>query len=102
MEGNAIRLAFDHVGSGLMVGKKDGLAPAVEDEGGALRQFAIAGADKAWHWATATIDGQTVVVTSDKVAAPVAVRYAYQMNPEGCNLYNREGLPASPFRTDDW
>jgi len=43
-----------------------------------------------------------VVVSSPEVPRPVAVRYAYSMNPEGCNLYNREGLPASPFRTDDW
>ena len=46
------------------------------------------------------VDGGTVVVSSDQVKAPVAVRYAFAMNPEGCNLYNKEGLPASPFRTD--
>ena len=48
------------------------------------------------------IDGDAVVVSNDQVAAPVAVRYAFCTNPEGCNLYNKEGLPASPFRTDDW
>ena len=53
-------------------------------------------------WAEATIDGKTVVVRSDKVAKPVAVRYAWAHNPEGCNLYNQDGLPASPFRMDDW
>jgi sialate O-acetylesterase len=67
-----------------------------------LRYFAIAGEDSTWHWADAAIDGNTVVVASSHVQRPVAVRYAYAMNPEGCNLYNREGLPASPFRTDDW
>jgi sialate O-acetylesterase len=67
-----------------------------------LKQFAIADASRNFIWANARIEGDTVVVSSDKVAAPVAVRYAWQSNPEGCNLYNKEGLPASPFRTDDW
>ncbi len=102
VEGNTIRMQFDHVGSGLMVGKKEGLAPTVEDAAGKLKRFAIAGADKQWHWADAVIDGDSVVLSSAAVAAPVAVRYAFSMNPAGCNLYNREGLPASPFRTDDW
>ena len=48
------------------------------------------------------IDGSTVVVRSSEVGKPVAVRYAFSMNPQGANLYNRDGLPASPFRTDDW
>ena len=65
-------------------------------------EIAIAGADKKWHWAKAEIDGETVVVTSPEVPAPVAVRYGFEMNPVGANLYNKEGLPASPFRTDDW
>jgi len=63
--------------------------------------FAIAGDDKKFVWADAKIEGDTVVVTSDKVAKPVAVRYAWGNNPI-CNLYNKEGLPACPFRTDDW
>ncbi len=102
VEGGAIRLTFDHVGSGLMVGRKEGLAPTVEDTAGKLDWFAIAGADQKWHWAEAVIDGETVMVSSPEVTEPVAVRYAFSMNPEGCNLYNREGLPASPFRTDSW
>ena len=53
-------------------------------------------------WADAEIVGETVVVSSAKVAKPTAVRYAWADNPEGCNLYNAEGLPASPFRSDDW
>ena len=65
--------------------------------------FSIAGADRKWHFAAAKIDGETVVVSAPEVKAPVAVRYAFRGNPMGdCNLYNREGLPASPFRTDDW
>ncbi len=102
VEDNKIRIEFDSVGSGLMVGKKEGRNPTVEDKDGKLKRFAIAGEDKKWAWADAVIDGNTVVVSSPDVAKPVAVRYAYGMNPSGCNLYNKEGLPASPFRTDDW
>ena len=102
IEGNKARLAFDHVGTGLMVGKKEGRTPAVEDKQGKLKRFAIAGADKKWFWADAVIVNHTVTLSSPEVQEPVAVRYAYQMNPDGANLYNREGLPASPFRTDTW
>lgn len=102
IEGSKIRISFDQVGSGLMVGKKDYWGPVLEDKGGTLKRFAIAGEDKKWFWADAKIDGDTVVVSSPEVPNPVAVRYAYSMNPEGCNLYNKDGLPASPFRTDEW
>lgn len=66
-----------------------------------LTGFGIAGADKKWIWAKSEIDGNTVVVFSDAVPNPVAVRYGWDNNPD-CDLYNKEGLPASPFRTDDW
>lgn len=89
-EGNKIILSFDNIGSGLMA------------KGGELKQFSIAGKDQKFVWADAVIDGDTVVVSCDEVADPVAVRYAWANNPEGCNLYNKEGLPASPFRTDEW
>jgi sialate O-acetylesterase len=89
-QGNAIRVKFKYIGGGL------------EAKGGTLQQFAIAGADQKWVWAEAVIDGDTVVVSSPQVSEPVAVRYAWANNPEGANLYNQEGLPASPFRTDDW
>ena len=102
IEDNKVRISFDSIGRGLMVGKKQGHGPATEDLEGKLRRFAIAGADKHWVWADAVIDGATVVVSSPVVLRPVAVRYAYSMNPDGCNLYNLEGLPASPFRTDAW
>jgi sialate O-acetylesterase len=91
VEGNAIRLKFTHVGGGL-----------VAKGGGPLKQFAIAGADQNFVWADAVIDGNTVVVSSKDVPAPVAVRYAWADNPAGCNLSNTADLPASPFRTDDW
>ncbi|MHB9133895.1 MAG: sialate O-acetylesterase [Armatimonadota bacterium] len=102
VEGRHIRISFNFVGHGLMVGKKDGLHPATADTGGVLRRFAIAGADKRFVWADAKIDGNTVVVSSPDVPHPVAVRYAYSQNPVGANLYNTDGLPAVPFRTDAW
>ena len=102
IDGGKAILTFDHQGSGLMTGKKEGKNPAVEDKEGKLKRFAIAGADKKWVWADAVIENGTVVVSSPEVKEPVAVRYAFSMNPDGANLYNREGLPASPFRTDTW
>jgi sialate O-acetylesterase len=101
-DGAALRVHFAHVGQGLMVGRKDGRKPVIEATGEALRGFAVAGADKKWHWAEAQIDGDTIVVRAAAVPEPVAVRYAFTANPAGCNLYNRDGLPASPFRSDDW
>ena len=84
-----ITLRFDHA---------DGLKARADEP---LRGFAIAGADKKFVWAKAEIKGNTVVVSSAEVLKPVAVRYAWADNPI-CNLYNKAGLPASPFRTDDW
>jgi sialate O-acetylesterase len=83
-------LHFDHVDGGL-----------VADGGGPLKGFAIAGADRTFVWADAKIVGETVVVSSEQISKPVAVRYAWADNPV-CNLYNKDGLPASAFRTDDW
>ena len=108
IDGSKAIVSFEDfsVGSGLMVGFKNNLdnEPAVAaPEGTALAGFAIAGEDKKWHWADAVIEGSTVVVTSPEVEAPVAVRYAFRANALGkCNLYNAEGFPASPFRTDSW
>lgn len=90
VEDGRIRIRFDHAADGLAA------------KGGPLTQFAIAGADRKFHWAKAEIDGSDVIVSGPEVASPVAVRYAWAANPEGCNLYNAAGLPASPFRTDDW
>lgn len=102
VERDSIRITFDYVGKGLMAGAKQGLNPTNEVADGSLEQFAIAGEDRQWHWAKAVIDGETVVVSSENVPNPAAVRYGYRMNPEGANLYNKDGLPASPFRTDNW
>lgn len=90
--GNGILLTFKNVGSGLLAASN---MP--------LQQFAIAGVDRKFVWANATIiDKQTILVSSDQIPNPEAVRYAWANNPKGCNLYNKEGLPASPFRTDRW
>ncbi len=89
-KGQRIVLHFNHVGGGLVIG-----------DGESLQGFAIAGADRTFVWADANIEGDTVVVSSDEVPEPVAVRYAWADNPV-CNLYNKEKLPASPFRTDQW
>jgi sialate O-acetylesterase len=100
VEANKIILSFDSVGQGLMAGAKEGLAPPKEDPAGELDEFVIAGPDKKWVAAQATIKGNTVVVFSPLVPTPVAVRYAFANCPQGRLLYNRDGLPAGPFRTD--
>ena len=88
----AMQITFDHVGAGLK-----------SRDGGPLKRFEIAGADRVWHWADASVKGKDqVVVSNPAVPQPVAVRYAWASNPEGANLINGEGLPASVFRTDDW
>ncbi len=92
IEGNRIRIRFRETGSGLAIKKTD----EVE-----LTYFAIAGKDKKFVWAKAIIERNTVVVWSDEVAEPMYVRYGWADNPEGANLINVEGLPASPFRTDN-
>ena len=99
-EGDAIRISFDHVGSGLIVGRKEGLNAVMEVGGGQLGHFAIQGSDDQWHWASARIDGDTVVVWKEGVKDPKHVRFGYESNPATINLYNKEGLPASPFTTD--
>ncbi|HCN31051.1 MAG TPA: sialate O-acetylesterase [Verrucomicrobiales bacterium] len=87
-----VLISFDHCGEGLK-----------SRDGGPLKRFEVAGEDKVWHWADASVkDEFTVSVSSSKVGKPAAVRYAWASNPEGANLVNSEGLPASVFRTDDW
>lgn len=84
-----IRLTFDHLGGGLVA------------KGEKLTGFAIAGEDQKFVWANARIEGNTILISSPVIAEPVAVRYAWDVNPV-CDLYNQAGLPAVPFRTDDW
>jgi len=89
VNGGSITVSFKETDGGLVA------------KGGDLTGFAIAGADQKWVAASAKIEREKVVVSSPDVAAPVAVRYAWAPNPNG-NLYNGAGIPATPFRTDDW
>jgi sialate O-acetylesterase len=95
IDGSKCWLLFDHVGDGL-VARGDG----------ELLGFSLAGKDRKFLKANARIDGDQIIVWNDHIDQPVAVRYAWENHPAGCNLYNRSGgepyLPASPFRTDDW
>ena len=86
IRGSTIWLFFNHVGTGLMAGRKEGPAPVREVKEGQLKHFAIADKEMNWHWAEATIDGETVIVRANEVPQPVAVRYAYAMNPASANL----------------
>ena len=90
IEGDKIIITFTETGRGLMA------------KGGILKHFAIAGEDKQFVWADAIIRGNKVIVSSKEVKKPVAVRYAWSDNPDDANLCNKDGLLASPFRTDNW
>ena len=92
IDGNRIILTFNHIAQGLVA----------KDKYGYLKGFTIAGADQKFVYAKAAIKGNTIVVSSDEIENPVAVRYAWADNPIDANLYNSVGLPASPFRTDTW
>ena len=102
IEDGAIRVKFTETGGGLATG----LAPWLPQDSPPLPTdkligFTIAGEDRRWVEADAETEGDSILVTSPQVPKPVAVRYAWANSPR-CNLYNKEGLPASPFRTDDW
>ena len=91
-KGSKVIVKFDETGTGLRI-----------RDGDKLDEFALAGADGLWHWANAKIGGKDrVEVWSESVAKPVAVRYAFNNNPKHPNLTNETGLPAAPFRTDNW
>jgi len=91
IEKDSIIIAFKNVGSSLITkGSQQ------------LNCIAVAGSDRKFVWASAKIINNKIVVWSDKVSNPVAVRYAWADNPENANLYNKAGLPTSPFRTDSW
>jgi sialate O-acetylesterase len=92
IDGSRVTLTFDHLGGGLSTTAPDGTV------GG----FAVAGTDRRFVWARGRIEGDHVVVSSDRVRQPVAVRYAWANNPADANLYSKSGLPAAPFRTDSW
>jgi sialate O-acetylesterase len=88
-QGHELRVTFDHTDGGLTV------------HGDKPEEFSVAGEDRQWHWADAKLDGDAIVVSSPEVPNPVAVRYAWQANPKA-TLFNGAGLPAAPFRSDDW
>lgn len=91
VEGNQVKVQFTHVG--------EGLASRHSEK---LQGFQIAGEDKVFHWAEAKIEGETVILSSEKVPAPVAIRYAWADRINWANLFNKDGLPAQTFRTDSW
>jgi len=101
-EGGTMRVTFAETGSGLTIGqapwRAEGDTPWPTDK---LVGFTLAGEDHEWHDAEARIEGDSVIVSNPAVTKPVAIRYAWANSPR-CNLYNREGLPAVPFRSDDW
>ncbi len=102
VEGSGIRIQFGETGSGLTPGQAPWRAPGVETlPTDRLVGFFICGEDRKWVAAETAIEGETVLVSSPSIQKPVAVRYGWANSPR-CNLYNKEGLPASPFRTDDW
>ena len=91
IEGNKVSIQYSHVGKGLEM-----------RHSGKLQGFTIAGSDRSFHWAEAVIEGDRVVVSSSAVPNPEAVRYAWSSNFPWANLFNKDGLPAQPFRTDSW
>ncbi len=95
VRGGRVLVRFANVGGGLV-------ARGATAEGSGPGGFALAGADRHFVWAHAAIEGDRVVVWSERVSDPVAVRYGWGNNPDRANLFNREGLPAAPFRTDAW
>ncbi len=92
VEGSKIRLTFTNTGSGLLV----------KDKYGYLKGFEVAGSNQKFYYAKAWTEGNEVVVSCDAVAEPIAVHFAWADNPDDANLFNKEGFPAVPFRTDDW
>jgi sialate O-acetylesterase len=92
VKGERAVIDYDNMGSGL----------TTRDRYGYIRGFQVAGEDHKFYWAQGFIEGNRVIVTCPQVAKPVAVRYAWDNNPGALDLYNQEGLPALPFRTDTW
>jgi sialate O-acetylesterase len=100
VEGNKIIISFNEIHNGLTVGRPD-TDNTVSADGAELKGFGMAGANQKFVWAKAVINANKVIVSTDEIAKPEAVRYNWADNPPG-NLYNKDGLPARPFRTDNW
>ena len=92
IEGSKVTVTFSNIGSGLMTTNKYGY----------IKGFEMAGADQKYHYAKAHIEGDKVIVYSDNVTAPIAIRFGWFDDISENNLFNKEKLPACPFRTDDW
>lgn len=92
VKADRVELTFENIGGGMLA----------KDKYGYVRGFEIAGMDKKFHYAKASVEGNKIIVYSDKVKEPAAVRYGWADDASDCNLYNAEGFPASPFRTDNW
>ncbi|MBI3139124.1 MAG: hypothetical protein HYZ15_11105 [Sphingobacteriales bacterium] len=92
IKGSQVVLSFDHTGTGLVT----------PDKYGYIKGFEIAGKDQVFHYARAHVSGNTVVLTCDSVENPVAVHFGWIGDASDCNLFNKEGFPAVPFRTDEW
>lgn len=92
IDGEKVILSYENLGSGFYL----------KDKYGYVNGFTVAGEDKVFHWAQAQISGDNIIIYSEKVSKPKAVRYGWANNPDDLNLFNLEGLPAVPFRTDDW
>lgn len=102
IEGEKVRVKFTHTDGGMVARAPiQSQVRASASPASPLKAFVLAGEDRVWKWADASIDGDTVIVTSPEVSKPVAVRYGWSDYPT-CNLYNAAGWPASPFRSDDW
>jgi len=99
IEGSKIRVKFDYAQHGLMLAKKEGYEPPVPTPDAPIPWLSIQAKDGSWHWAEGKIDGADLIVSANDVRDPIAVRYAYTQHPAGFNLYNKDGLPASPFST---
>lgn len=92
VEGNNVRVTFSNLGGGLVV----------KDKYGYLKGFEVAGSDHKFHYAKAWLEGNEVVASCDEVPSPAAIRFAWADNPDDANLFNKEGFPAVPFRSDTW
>jgi sialate O-acetylesterase len=102
IEGSTIRVKFDYADHGLMLAKKEGYEPPVPTPDAPIPWLSIQAKDGTWYWGEGKIDGSDLIVSSKDVTEPIAVRYAYTQHPIGCNLYNKDGLPASPFSSSGY
>ena len=102
VEGGTIRVKFEYAQNGLMLANKDGYEPPVATPNAAIPWLSIQAKDGTWHWAEGKIEGCDLIVSSKEVKEPVSVRYAYTQFPVGANLYNKDGLPASPFSSSGY